>query len=52
MGESMGAFMHLSVVIDAAIGLKFRGIGSCLLSGTFNGVMCGPYRSAEMFVFI
>ena len=52
MGDSMGTFMHFSVVINVAIGLKFRGTGSRLLPGTFNGVVCGPYRNAELFVFI
>jgi hypothetical protein len=50
VGESMGVFLRFSVVIDAAIGLKFSRISGCPLPGSFNGVVSSPNGKAEMFV--
>jgi len=46
----MGVFLRFSVVIDAAIGLKFSRISDCPLPGSFSSVICSPNQKVEMFV--
>ena len=46
----MGVFLRFSVVIDAAIGLKFRRVSGRPLSGSLSGVICSPNRKVDMFV--